>query len=87
MEMEVNESYWRKQAAPIIAEVLKETEGQDEKVIRKALKEAYPFGPREMHPYRIWNDEIKRQRGTREPLGTRHPKPPPPPDPRQTEMF
>lgn len=53
---------WRDKAAPIIAQVLKETAGQDEKTIKKALREAYPFGERAMHPYKIWCDEIKRQR-------------------------
>ena len=56
------QSQWRKEAAPIIARVLKETAGQDEKAIRKALRDAYPFGAREHHPYKIWCDEIRRQR-------------------------
>lgn len=56
---------WRDYAAPIIAKVLKETHGQPEKVIRAALKEAYPFGERKYHPYKIWLDEIKVQRGKR----------------------
>lgn len=55
-------SSWRAYCAPIITRVLKETQGKDEKEIRKALKEAYPFGPREYHPYKIWLDEIDRQR-------------------------
>lgn len=54
---------WRDIAAPIIAKVLKETKGKDEKEIKKALFEAYPFGMREYHPYKVWLDEIKRQRG------------------------
>lgn len=54
---------WREVAAPIIHAVLKQTEGQDEKVIRKALHDAYPFGERSMHPYKIWCSEVQRQRG------------------------
>lgn len=54
---------WRDYAAPIIARVLKETAGQDEKAVRKALREAYPFGERANHPYKIWCDEVRRQRG------------------------
>jgi hypothetical protein len=54
---------WRAKARPIIKQVLKETEGQGEKEIRKALREAYPFGPRQYHPYKVWLDEIKVQRG------------------------
>lgn len=41
---------------------IKETAGQDDKLVRKALREAYPFGPRENHPYKIWLDEIKKQK-------------------------
>ena len=54
---------WRDYAAPIIHEVLTETAGKSEKEIKAALREAYPFGERAMHPYKIWLDEIKRQRG------------------------
>lgn len=60
---------WREHAAPIIARVLKETAGKPEKDIRRALREAYPYGERQYHPYKIWCDEIRRQRGL---------KPPPP---------
>lgn len=56
---------WRQAAAPIIAKVLEETKGLDEKQIRKALHDAYPFGARQWHPYKIWCDEIKVQRGKR----------------------
>lgn len=54
---------WRNDAAPIIAKVLKETEGKTEPEIKKALFDAYPYGQRSLHPYKIWLDEIKRQRG------------------------
>lgn len=54
---------WRERARPIVARVLAATKGQDEKAIRKALREAYPFGPRAHHPYKIWLDEVALQRG------------------------
>jgi len=54
---------WRDVAKPIIALVLKDTQGKDEKEIRKALRAAYPWGQRKYHPYKIWCDEIKHQRG------------------------
>lgn len=57
---------WRESARPIIARVLTATRGQDESVIRKALREAYPFGMRENYPYKVWLDEIKRQRQPRQ---------------------
>jgi hypothetical protein len=50
---------WRDKAKPIIARVLVENEGKTEAEIRAALRLAYPFGPREMFPYKIWCDEIK----------------------------
>lgn len=54
---------WRSIAAPIIAKVLAETIGKEESEIRKALREAYPFGQRSLHPYKVWCDEIQKQRG------------------------
>ena len=56
---------WRDIARPLIANTLKDNEGKTEKEIRKALKDAYPFGERAMHPYKIWLDEIKVQMGKR----------------------
>jgi len=61
------QSRWRRIAAPIIARVLAENAGRSEAEVRAALRAAYPFGPRKHHPYRIWLDEISRQRG----LGTK----------------
>jgi hypothetical protein len=54
-------SRWRDYASKIISEVLAKypEEGPEQ---RKALREAYPFGPRKYHPYKVWLDEIKRQR-------------------------
>jgi len=54
---------WRQDCAPIISAVLAATKGQTEKEIKKALREAYPYGERAMHPYKIWCDEIKIHRG------------------------
>lgn len=53
---------WRDNARPIIARVLAETKGQDEKAIHNALHNAYPFGERRMHPYKVWCSEVKAQR-------------------------
>lgn len=53
---------WRDEAAPIIYKVLQETKGKPEKEIRQALREAYPFGARKWHPYKIWLSEISKQR-------------------------
>lgn len=60
------EMTWRDILGPIIRRVLRETAGQDERAIRKALREAYTeacLGPRKHWPYRVYLDEIARQRG------------------------
>jgi len=54
---------WREKAAPIIREVIKTVGKSDMKALRKALRDAYPFGPRQYHPYKIWCDEVNRQLG------------------------
>ena len=83
-------SHWRRFAAPIIAKVLAETKGKPEAEVRSALRTAYPFGPREHHPYRIWLDEIRIQTGRRR-IDSRarrlQGRPPQPPDPRQDSLL
>lgn len=54
-------SYWRKMAAPIIARVITEIGTDDMRALHQALREAYPLGPKRMHPYKVWRDEIRRQ--------------------------
>lgn len=73
---------WRDIARPIIAEVLEKTKGQGEPEIKKALHDAYPFGPRKMHPYKIWCDEIKVQRKHRKFGSKKEIK-----DPNQSKLF
>lgn len=68
---------WRDRARPIIAQVLLDTDGMDEKVIDKAIFNAYPFGMRRYHPYKIWLSEVRNQRYGK-PLRT--------PDPRQIHL-
>lgn len=80
---------WREHCAPIISAVLAATKGQTEKEIKKALREAYPYGERAMHPYKIWCDEIKIQRGLkkRKKKGGRKKFEQVEPDPNQTSLF
>jgi hypothetical protein len=59
---------WREIAAPIIAKVLADTDGRPQGERLKALRNAYPFGERKYHPYKIWLDEIARQTGRKPPL-------------------
>lgn len=35
-------------------------EGADAKQIRKAVREAYPFGPRKYWPYKVWLARVRR---------------------------
>jgi hypothetical protein len=54
---------WRDLARPIIAKVIAEVGTSDRKRLKAALREAYPWGPREYHPYKIWCNEIRVQLG------------------------
>lgn len=54
---------WRHIARPIIAQAIATNKDKDEKEVRKALREAYPWGERKYHPYKIWCDEIRVQLG------------------------
>ena len=54
---------WREHCGPIIAKILADNKGKTEKEIKKALQNAYPYGERAMHPYKVWCDEVKTQRG------------------------
>lgn len=54
---------WREHCAPIIAKAIADNKGKDQKQIKKALKEAYPYGERARHPYKIWCSEVNRQMG------------------------
>jgi hypothetical protein len=56
---------WRDKACPIIAAVIAEVGTDDLPRLRRALREAFPFGAREYHPYKIWCDEIRVQLGTK----------------------
>lgn len=54
---------------PQIAEVLARCEGLTLAETRKALREAWRYGPRKYHPYRIWLDEVRIQLKLKRPLG------------------
>ncbi len=86
-----SESRWRNIAQPIISRVLANCNeaGADEKSILESLREAYPFGERKYHPYKIWLSEIAIQRGRKPKLGTFGPKTKAAmePDPRQENLF
>lgn len=52
----------RDECRPRIARVLEATKGQTEREIRRALREAFPWGIRKYWPYKVWLSEIRRQR-------------------------
>lgn len=54
---------WRSIARPLIAKCVREIGLSDRKALNKALRDAYPFGERAHHPYKVWLSEIKRQCG------------------------
>ncbi len=54
---------WRDHCRPIIAEVIREHGKEDMKLVRKKLREAYPYGERAMWPYKVWCHEVRRQLG------------------------
>lgn len=58
-------SRWRAIAQDVIREVIAKVGREDEKALRKAIRDAYPFGARSNHPYKIWCDEVRRQIGYR----------------------
>ncbi|MEQ9223795.1 MAG: hypothetical protein RJQ08_11690 [Salinisphaeraceae bacterium] len=52
---------WRQRAAPIIADTIARVGRDDPKALRKALRDAYPFGERANYPYKAWLDEVRAQ--------------------------
>lgn len=85
----MSDSIWRDRAAPIIAATI--AAHPDGVGLPAALREAYPFGERKYHPYKIWLDEIARQLGRKPKLGTVIKRPGIPtlaePDPNQLNIF
>lgn len=52
---------WREEAAPIIERIIREVGRDNPKMLRKAFRDAYPFGEKKRFPYKAWLAEIKRQ--------------------------
>lgn len=51
-------SQWRGKAAPVITQVVFRIGRGDPKALRRALRQAYPFGERRGWPYKAWLAEI-----------------------------
>lgn len=56
-------STWREHCSPIIASVISNVGTEDMKSLRRALREAYPYGVRTMWPYKVWCSEVRKQLG------------------------
>lgn len=52
---------WREHCSPIITEVIQRVGTEDMKALRKALRDAYPYGEKRYFPYKTWCSEIRRQ--------------------------
>lgn len=51
---------WEAESMQIIRNVLKDNEHSTESELKRALKDAYPFGERKHWPYKIWCNCVKR---------------------------
>jgi len=49
---------WRGRAAPVVYGVLRQAEGLPLRVVRRRLRDAYPFAYRAGYPYRAWLLEV-----------------------------
>ena len=54
---------WRERAAPIVADVIARTGRENQKALRQALRDAYPFAVRYGYAYKAWCAEVKHQLG------------------------
>jgi hypothetical protein len=52
---------WRESIRKQIESVVERLGDADEKTLRCALSDAYPFGERKHLPYKVWCEEVKRQ--------------------------
>jgi len=66
---------WRERYAPLIASILAEHKGKPERELRKILRDSFPSGPRQYHPYKIWLSEIAFQMGKKKRYDPRKKKP------------
>ena len=54
---------WRERAQRVIGEVRAAHPDAAGPELRRLLRDAYPFGQRQFHPYKIWCDEVRRALG------------------------
>lgn len=58
-------SHWREQSSRVISEAIQSgvALGLEGDALERHVSAAYPFGAREMHPYKIWLSEVRFQLG------------------------
>lgn len=80
---------WRAHSTKVIRDVIRENPTLDESTLRKKISEAYPFGERAHHPYKIWLSEVKLQVALhfRKPLQVRASIAPVQQDPNQASLI
>lgn len=54
----MKESHWRETANRVIRQVVEANPNATNDQLRQLAGQAYPFGPRKYHPYKIWLDEL-----------------------------
>lgn len=59
----MSNSYWRAESARIIVEVRKKHPDAGGAALMDLLRAAYPFGPKQYWPYRVWRSEVRYQLG------------------------
>ncbi len=69
----MSQSHWRIIAAKIISAIIgmknvKKLSAEELKALKKEISEAYPFGERARHPYKIWCSEVQFQLGAKKPV-------------------
>ena len=57
---------WRSHSKEVICKVMYEHRNAPLDVLKRALHDAYPFGQREYHPYKIWCSEQRKALAMRE---------------------
>lgn len=55
----MSESRWRLHSRRVIREAAEQNKSSSDSELRKIISNAYPFGARKYHPYKIWLKEVK----------------------------
>jgi hypothetical protein len=80
---------WRKMAAAMIQQVIAENPGVTGPALKLLLRQHYPFGVRQYHPYKIWLNEVAKTLGEKPRKKPRSPRKPAREEeqPGQKELF